>query len=115
MQKYLKSAAAQLLSKSGVLREHLSGFSERLEQQLMAEEVTNAIDAKDVLICEAGTGTGKTLGYLAPIFLSSKKSIISTATKALQDQLYHRDIPVLNDSISSVKSIALLKGRQNYL
>ena len=115
MQKYLKSPAAQLLSKSGALKEHLSGFSERLEQQLMAEEVTNAIEAKEVLICEAGTGTGKTLGYLAPIFLSSKKSIVSTATKALQDQLYHRDIPVLNNSISSSKSIALLKGRQNYL
>jgi ATP-dependent DNA helicase DinG len=115
MQKYLRSPAAQLLSKNGALKEHLSGFSERLEQQMMAEEVTNAIDAKEVLICEAGTGTGKTLGYLAPIFLSSKKSIVSTATKALQDQLYHKDIPVLNSSVSSEKSVALLKGRQNYL
>lgn len=115
MQKYLNTPAALLLSKNGDLKEHLSGFSERLEQQLMAEEVATAIDAKEVLICEAGTGTGKTLGYLAPIFLSNKKSIVSTATKALQDQLYHRDIPVLNNSVSSVKSIALLKGRQNYL
>ena len=76
MQKYLNSPAALLLSKNGDLKEHLSGFSERLEQQLMAEEVATAIDAKEVLICEAGTGTGKTLGCLAPIFLSNKKSIV---------------------------------------
>jgi ATP-dependent DNA helicase DinG len=115
MRKDLKSPAARLLSQNGDIREHLSGFSERLEQQLMAEEVTNAIDRGEVLICEAGTGTGKTLGYLTPIFLSNKKSIVSTATKALQDQLYYRDIPVLNNTITSPKNVALLKGRQNYL
>ena len=115
MQKYLQSAAAKLLSNEGSMKDYLFGFDQRLEQQIMADEVSNAITDKEVLVCEAGTGTGKTLGYLTPIFLAKERAIISTATKALQDQLFYRDIPVVRRAVGSSKSVALLKGRQNYL
>ncbi|MCG7947689.1 MAG: ATP-dependent DNA helicase, partial [Candidatus Thiodiazotropha taylori] len=68
-----------------------------------------------VLICEAGTGTGKTFAYLVPALMSGRKVIISTGTKNLQDQLYHRDLPKVRQSLSSPVSTALLKGRSNYL
>jgi ATP-dependent DNA helicase DinG len=81
----------------------------------MAEAVAKAIDTKQSLIVEAGTGTGKTFAYLAPAFASKEKTIISTGTKNLQEQLFHRDLPVVKDAMMSPKQVALLKGRANYL
>ena len=81
----------------------------------MAEAVAEAIDNTDKLIVEAGTGTGKTFAYLIPALLSGKKTIISTGTKALQDQLYHRDLPLVGKALGRPVTTALLKGRANYL
>ncbi|TMP82581.1 ATP-dependent helicase [Pseudoalteromonas phenolica] len=81
----------------------------------MAEMVHAAIENKSQCVVEAGTGTGKTFAYLIPVLLSDKKSIITTGSKALQEQLYHRDLPQLAKILNKGRKVALLKGRANYL
>ena len=81
----------------------------------MAEAVADAIEGHERLVVEAGTGTGKTFAYLLPAMMSGQKTIISTGTKALQDQLYHRDLPLLAGAVGRPITTALLKGRSNYL
>jgi len=93
----------------------LPGFQPRAGQAWMAEAVADAIATSDKLVIEAGTGTGKTFAYLLPALLSGRKTIISTGTKALQDQLYHRDLPLIGKAVGRPVSTALLKGRANYL
>ncbi len=93
----------------------LPGFQPRAGQAWMAEAVAEAIAGQGKLIVEAGTGTGKTFAYLLPALLSGRKTIISTGTKALQDQLYHRDLPLVGSAVGRPVSTALLKGRANYL
>lgn len=97
------------------LSAHLPGFSPRAGQAWMAEAVAETISAGGHLVVEAGTGTGKTFAYLIPALLSGRRSIISTGTKALQDQLYHRDLPLLGKALGRPVQTALLKGRANYL
>ena len=84
-------------------------------QVQMALAVSGAIEAGGALVVEAGTGVGKTYAYLVPVLLSGERALISTATKALQDQLYSRDIPQLLDILAIPARIALLKGRSSYL
>lgn len=81
----------------------------------MAEAVAETIANLDKLVVEAGTGTGKTFAYLLPALQSGRKTIISTGTKALQDQLYHRDLPLISKAVGRPVTTALLKGRANYL
>lgn len=81
----------------------------------MAEAVATAIDARSRLVVEAGTGTGKTFAYLIPVLFSGAKVIVSTGTRNLQDQLFHRDLPLLAGLVGHPVRIALLKGRSNYL
>lgn len=81
----------------------------------MAEAVAETVAGSGQLVVEAGTGTGKTFAYLLPALLSGRKTIISTGTKALQDQLYHRDLPLIGKAVGRPVSTALLKGRANYL
>ncbi len=97
------------------LKQHLPGFQPRAGQAWMAEAVAEAIGSVDRLVVEAGTGTGKTFAYLVPALLSGRKTIISTGTKALQDQLYHRDLPLVAKAVGRPVTTALLKGRANYL
>ena len=97
------------------LKALLPGFQPRAGQAWMAEAVAEAIANSDKLIVEAGTGTGKTFAYLLPALLSGRKTIISTGTKALQDQLYHRDLPLIGKAVGRPVTTALLKGRANYL
>jgi ATP-dependent DNA helicase DinG len=97
------------------LKDLLPGFQPRAGQGWMAEAVAEAISKSDKLVVEAGTGTGKTFAYLVPALLSGRKTIISTGTKALQDQLYHRDLPLVGKAIGRPVTTALLKGRANYL
>ena len=97
------------------LQKHLPGFQPRAGQAWMAEAVAEAIADCDQLVVEAGTGTGKTFAYLLPALMSARKTIISTGTKALQDQLYHRDLPLLGKVIGRPVRTSLLKGRANYL
>jgi ATP-dependent DNA helicase DinG len=107
--------AADLLGPAGILAERLAHFVHRPEQQAMAAAVAEVIADGDTLICEAGTGTGKTFAYLVPALASGRKVIVSTGTRNLQDQLFHRDIPLIRAALAQPLRIALLKGRGNYL
>ena len=106
---------SQLFSVTGDLSKAISGFTPRQAQTDMAVEVGKAIRDKTQLIVEAGTGTGKTFAYLVPALLSNKKSIVSTGTKNLQEQLFHRDLPLVKKALKVNSKVALLKGRANYL
>jgi ATP-dependent DNA helicase DinG len=97
------------------LKDLLPGFQPRAGQAWMAEAVAETIANLDKLVVEAGTGTGKTFAYLLPALQSGRKTIISTGTKALQDQLYHRDLPLIGKAVGRPVAAALLKGRANYL
>lgn len=108
-------SAAAVLGLDGPFARHLPGFAPRAAQQAMAEAVRSAMEERTTLICEAGTGTGKTFAYLVPALLSGKKVIISTGTKTLQDQLFHRDLPVVRKALDLPVNMALLKGRANYV
>ncbi|WP_052367635.1 ATP-dependent DNA helicase [Algiphilus aromaticivorans] len=99
----------------GALARVLPAFRERDAQRRMAAAVAGALDGGDSLLLEAGTGTGKTMAYLLPVLLSGKRAVVSTGTKNLQDQLYHRDLPRLLRVLDQPVRTALLKGRANYL
>lgn len=90
-------------------------FRPRAGQTAMALAVVQTIDAGGVLVVEAGTGVGKTFSYLVPALLSGQRVVISTATKALQDQLYLRDVPRLVQALGLPLRVARLKGRSSYL
>ncbi|MBT7952904.1 MAG: ATP-dependent DNA helicase, partial [Gammaproteobacteria bacterium] len=104
-----------ILSDNGPLAELISDFSSRPQQIELAETIEQAFINQESLICEAGTGTGKTFAYLVPALLSGAKVIVSTGTKHLQDQLYLRDLPLVHKSLGVAVNVALLKGRANYL
>lgn len=108
-----RSAAA--LDAAGQLAQGIAGFVPRQAQQRLARAVAEAVETREVLLAEAGTGTGKTYAYLVPVLLSGQKTIISTGTRALQDQLYHRDLPRVRQALGIGHKAALLKGRANYL
>lgn len=103
------------LAADGPLAEKLAGYVVRAAQQHLAQAVAEAMDDRATLIAEAGTGTGKTYAYLVPALLSGQRVIISTGTRALQDQLYHRDLPRVRAALGAGLKMALLKGRANYL
>lgn len=114
----VKAAAGRfddILGAGGVLAERLQGFRVRPQQLAMAEAVAEVLAGGGTLICEAGTGTGKTFAYLVPALASGRKVIVSTGTRNLQDQLFHRDIPVIRQALGRPARVALLKGRGNYL
>lgn len=103
-------------NEQGVLAQKIKGYQPRESQIKMSLAVGVAITNHQKLVVEAGTGTGKTYAYLVPAMLSNKKTIISTGTKHLQDQIYEKDIPLLKSLIRHRPiSVALLKGRANYL
>ncbi len=106
---------AKTFSQQGALGKAIPGFQARQAQIDMAEAVANAIKQSSQLVVEAGTGTGKTFAYLVPALLSGKKVIISTGSKNLQEQLFHRDLPLMVGALGFHGNVALLKGRANYL
>lgn len=106
---------SDIFSRDGLLSEAIQGFSPRQAQTEMAQAIESAVKEKQSLIIEAGTGTGKTFAYLVPALLSKKKVIVSTGTKNLQEQLFHRDLPLVKKALGSNSRVALLKGRANYL
>lgn len=106
---------SHIFSLNGQLSQNIKNFSPRTEQLSMAQAVGDTIYNKSSLVIEAGTGTGKTLAYLAPVLLFNKKTIISTGSKNLQDQLFNRDLPAIKKALNFTGKIALLKGRANYL
>ncbi len=111
----LAQASRDALVEGGDLARNIAAFAPRPAQQDLAVAIADAIDTQGTLIAEAGTGTGKTFAYLVPALLSGKKVIVSTGTRALQDQLYHRDLPRVRDALGIGLKSALLKGRANYL
>ncbi len=111
----MRDAIDDVLGPNGALAQHPGGYSHRPQQQAMAEVVGEVLAQGQTLICEAGTGTGKTFAYLVPALLSGLKVVVSTGTRNLQDQLYHRDLPTIRGALGMPVRIALLKGRGNYL
>lgn len=99
----------------GLLAKTVPGYVPREGQLEMAKAVQSAIGSGRTLIAEAGTGTGKTYAYLVPAILSGRRSVISTGTKNLQDQLFRKDLPLVRDALGVPFRAALLKGRNNYL
>ena len=111
----LAEASRAALSEGGDLARNIDAFAPRTAQQDLSAAIADAFETRGTLIAEAGTGTGKTFAYLVPALLSGLKTIISTGTRALQDQLYHRDLPRVRDALGRGLKTALLKGRANYL
>jgi ATP-dependent DNA helicase DinG len=111
----MSQTPVELFGQDGPLARSLHGFSPRAAQRIMAEAVGDALADNGVLVVEAGTGTGKTFAYLVPAILSGKRVIISTGTRNLQDQLFHRDLPLVRKALAAPIDVALLKGRANYL
>ncbi|HEV2110627.1 MAG TPA: ATP-dependent DNA helicase, partial [Gammaproteobacteria bacterium] len=104
-----------LLGADGPLAARIEGYTPRVQQQGLAVAVGRALEDFGVLVAEAGTGTGKTFAYLLPALLSGRRVLISTGTKTLQDQLFHRDLPAVTNAVGAPARTALLKGRSNYL
>ncbi|HQP39542.1 MAG TPA: DEAD/DEAH box helicase, partial [Polyangiaceae bacterium] len=109
------SSVVELLGPEGPLARELPGYEHRVGQLLMAEAVERALKEGHTLVCEAGTGTGKTMAYLVPAILSRQKVVISTATKALQDQIFSRDLPAIERHLGLQVDAALAKGLTNYV
>jgi ATP-dependent DNA helicase DinG len=99
----------------GPLALSVPGFRPRSAQLQMAEAVARTLAERRWLVAEAGTGTGKTYAYLVPALLAGLRVIVSTGTRTLQDQLFHRDLPMLGAALGRAATVALLKGRSNYL
>lgn len=111
----IQGVCAQLLNSGGPFESVLPGFAPRKEQLQLADAIERTITNGGTLVAEAGTGIGKTLSYLVPVLNGRQRTIISTGTKTLQDQLYFRDLPVVKKALGSTLKTALLKGRGNYL
>ena len=111
----MSDEVARFFSEQSPLATEVSSFRPRAQQREMALAVADAIKNNAILVAEAGTGTGKTFAYLVPALLGGGKVIISTGTKNLQDQLFQKDLPMVRDALKAPVSIALLKGRANYI
>lgn len=109
------SQVRSLFSAEGPFAQHIAGYQAREPQIQMSELIATSFKQKSNAIIEAGTGTGKTFAYLVPAILSGDKTLISTASKALQEQLFHRDLPNLLKILGKGRRVCLLKGRANYL
>ncbi|HET9177810.1 MAG TPA: helicase C-terminal domain-containing protein [Terriglobia bacterium] len=109
-----KAPLERIFGASGWLARHHPSFEYRPGQLEMAEAIESAVENGQHLIVEAGTGTGKTLAYLAPLVRSGQRVVISTGTKNLQEQLFYKDIPFIRKLFPTLRA-TLMKGRQNYL
>ena len=108
------ASARQFFSRGGTLSKWHPNYEFRAGQAEMAEAVESAITDKRHLIVEAGTGTGKTLAYLVPALLSGQRIVVSTGTKNLQEQLFFKDTPFLQEHFSRPLKVCYMKGRANY-
>ncbi|MEO5364846.1 MAG: ATP-dependent DNA helicase [Magnetococcus sp. WYHC-3] len=110
-----ESLVRRLLDRGGALHRHSEYFERRPAQMRMAWRVAEAVRLNGTLVVEAGTGTGKTMAYLLPVLALGQRLIVSTATKALQDQILGKDVPVVQRLLQRPLSAVVLKGRANYL
>ncbi len=108
-------SVVDILGENGVFAKKLENFKTREVQIQLADKIAQTIQENGTLIAEAGTGTGKTFAYLVPAILKNKKTIVSTGTKNLQEQLFYRDLPKVLEIMELKPKIRLLKGRSNYL
>jgi ATP-dependent DNA helicase DinG len=106
---------AELLGETGPFAAAGDDFSPRAGQIRLARGIAAAIEAREHLVAEAGTGIGKTLAYLVPILTGTRRAIISTATRTLQEQIFKRDLPRVASVLGRARRVAVLKGRDNYL
>ncbi len=106
---------SDIFAADGPLAQAVPGYHPRKAQLELAQAIEETLLNRATLIAEAGTGTGKTWAYLVPAFLSGSKVLVSTGTRTLQDQLFRRDLPRLRDALALPISVALLKGRGNYV
>ncbi|GAG13839.1 unnamed protein product, partial [marine sediment metagenome] len=110
---------SEILGPKGLIARHLQGFEYRETQQEMAEAIDKAFSEEKIALIEAGTGIGKTIAYLVPALLHAatnhKRCVISTHTIPLQEQLVHRDIPLLINALGFDLEVVLLKGARHYL
>jgi Rad3-related DNA helicase len=104
-----------ILAPGGALAQAIPHYEDRPEQRAMSEAVSRALDDGRPLIVEAGTGTGKTLAYLVPALQSGKRVVVSTGTRALQDQIARHDIPLLRTIVARPFTAVVLKGVNNYV
>ena len=111
----LRAAVAQVFSGGGALARAVEGYEPRDGQRRMADAVASAIEQGGTLLAEAGTGTGKTLAYLIPAILSRHRVLVSTGTKNLQEQIFFKDLPALEQALGVPFTVTLMKGRSNYL
>jgi hypothetical protein len=111
----LIEATARIFDTGGALDRAVPDYEARASQRAMAEAVARTFDEGGILLVEAGTGTGKTLAYLAPAILSGQRVLVSTGTKNLQDQIFFKDLPILRDALGVPFKAAYMKGRANYL
>src|SRR5690242_14683671 len=109
-----KADARRFFSRQGALSKWHPNYEFRSGQLEMAEAVEAAIEDRKHLIVEAGTGTGKTLAYLVPAILSGRRVIVSTGTKNLQEQLFFKDVPFLQQHFEEPPKVCYMKGRGNY-
>ncbi|RJG42514.1 ATP-dependent DNA helicase [Motilimonas pumila] len=108
-------SVADFFSATGALSQQINGYQPRQPQLQMAQAVADTLGQQGRLLVEAETGTGKTFAYLVPALLKQQKTIISTGSKNLQEQLFLRDLPFLLDAVNYTGVAAILKGRSNYL
>lgn len=108
-------SAQELLGPEGPFAAKFGAYEHRASQLEMAEAVERTLREERVLLCEAGTGTGKTLAYLVPVLLSNKRVVISTATKALQEQIAYKDLPLIARTLDLAPRVAVMKGLTNYV
>lgn len=106
---------SDIFGPGGPLERALPDFRVRRQQLRMAERIDAALQGRETLVVEAGTGTGKTFAYLVPALLSGARVLVSTGTRTLQDQLFSKDLPLVSQALGRPAKVALLKGRSNYL
>ena len=111
----MAAACDDVFAADGPLSALLPGYAPRDEQRAMAAAVERAVMRREALVCEAGTGTGKTLAYLVPAVVSGGRTVVSTGTRHLQERLVRRDLPLACRAVERSPRVALLKGRSNYL
>jgi ATP-dependent DNA helicase DinG len=105
----------QVFGPGGALAHALPGYEPRREQAALAGAVEHALATGEHLVAEAGTGVGKSLAYLVPALESGRRVVVATATKALQEQLLHKDVPIAAAAVGRRVHVEVLKGRANYL
>jgi len=109
------SGVAGVFASDGLLAQSLPGYEARPGQVAVAEAVERSLREDHILLCEAGTGIGKTFAYLVPALLSGRRVVVSTATRTLQEQIFHRDLPLAQSILGTDVPVALMKGLPNYL